>query len=190
MAATGGAVEAAPPLSPSIPRPGLPPGRFRFRRQITSASPIYDVVPLGSVVEYYDDTPRPPDRFRRKLSAWQNNNGSGRLVEKQPGQVRPNYKFPPTFTLHIADYGGQGVIVLTVRRTFGIDTGLRFRVAERPKAGQARVVQSISDGIEMLHLAENREAAEAWLASKTGYSRARIEEVTAQEAGSAEGCVA
>ena len=41
-----------------------------------SASLIYDVVPLGSVVEYSDDTPRPPDRFRRKLSAWQNNNGS------------------------------------------------------------------------------------------------------------------
>ena len=148
-----------------------------------TASLIYDVAPLGSVVEFYDETPRPPDRFRRKLSAWQNTNGSGRLVEKQPGQVRANHRFPPTFTLHIADCGGRGVIVLTVRRTFDTDSGLRFRVMERPKAGQARIVQSIGDGIEMLHLAESREAAEAWLASKTGYSRARIEEITVQEAG-------
>lgn len=148
-----------------------------------SASLIYDVVPLGSVVEFYDDTPRPPDRFRKKLSAWQNTNGSGRLVEKQPGQVRPNHSFPPTFTLHIVDYSGLGVIVLTVRRTFGIDSGLRFRVRERPKAGQARIVQNTGDGIEMLHIADSREAAEAWHASKTGYSRVRIEEITDKEAG-------
>lgn len=36
-----------------------------------SASLIYDVVPLGSVVEFYDDTPRPPDRFTKKLAVWQ-----------------------------------------------------------------------------------------------------------------------
>lgn len=96
------------------------------------------------------------------------------------------YTSQPSFTLHEGNFGQGGVILITVRRTYGIDTDLRFRVIERPKAGQARVVQSIGDGIEMLHLAENREAAEAWLA-KAGYNRARIEEVTAQETGTAEG---
>ena len=36
--------------------------------------------------------------------------------------------------------------------------------------------------VEMLHLAEDREAAELWLARK-GYSRARLEEITADEVG-------
>ena len=148
-----------------------------------SASLIYDAVPLGSVVEYYDETPRPPDRFTKKLAAWKQRNGRGRLVQKQPGRVMATYTSQPSFTLHEGDFGQGGVVLITVRRTYGIDTDLRFRVTERPKAGQARVVQCIGDGTEMLHLAESREAAEAWMASKTGYSRARIEEITEKEAG-------
>ena len=55
---------------------------------------------------------------------------------------------------------------------------------ERPQIGQIRIVQTIGDSDELLHLADNREAAELWLA-KTGYSRVRLEEVTADEVGSA-----
>lgn len=143
---------------------------------------IYDVVPLGSLVEYSDDVPQPPARFTRKLAAWRQSNGCGRLVEKQPPQVRPNYTFPPSFTLHVGDFGQNGAIQLTVRRIFNLDSALRFRVVERPRLGQTRVVQDVRGGIEMLHLAEDRADAEAWLA-KTGYSRGRIEEVTAEEAG-------
>ncbi|MFN8680287.1 hypothetical protein ACDP63_03945 [Paracoccus sp. P2] len=142
---------------------------------------IHDVVPLGSLVEYSDGTPQPPARFTRKLAAWKQSNGRGRLVEKQPPQVRPNYTFPPSFTLHVGDFGERGTIVLTIRRTFNLDSALRFRVIERPRAGQARVVQDSRGGIELLHLAEDRAAAEAWLAT-SGYSRGRIEEVTAQDA--------
>ena len=35
---------------------------------------------------------------------------------------------------------------------------------------------------EAIHLAEDREAAELWLA-RNGYTRARLEEITADEAG-------
>jgi hypothetical protein len=45
-----------------------------------SAQTVYDRVPLGSLVRYFDGTPRPPERFKRKLAAWENNNNGGRLV--------------------------------------------------------------------------------------------------------------
>lgn len=147
-----------------------------------SASLIYDVVPLGSVVEYYDDTPRPPDRFTKKLAAWKQRNGRGRLVQKQPGRVMATYTAQPSFTLHEGDFGQGGVILITIRRTYGIDTNLSFRVVQRPKIGQVRVLQDVGENVELLHLAESREAAELWLA-RNGYSRARLEEITADEVG-------
>ena len=52
-----------------------------------SAQLIYDLVPLGSIVRYSDGTPRPPERFRKKLAAWENRNS----VAKQatPSRSRP-----------------------------------------------------------------------------------------------------
>lgn len=74
----------------------------------------------------------------------------------------------------------DGIILVTVMRTYSIDSDLAFHVIERPRIGQVRIVQDVGDGIELLHLADNREAAELWLA-KAGYSRGRIEDVTADE---------
>jgi hypothetical protein len=48
--------------------------------------------------------------------------------------------------------------------------------------GMVRILQSIGDASELLHLAENRDAAELWLANNH-YVNARIEEVTADEVG-------
>jgi hypothetical protein len=45
-----------------------------------------------------------------------------------------------------------------------------------------RILQSIGDASELLYLAENREAAELWLANNR-YPNARFEEVTADEIG-------
>jgi len=36
-----------------------------------SAQLIYDLAPLGSTVTYSDETPRPPERFRKKLASWE-----------------------------------------------------------------------------------------------------------------------
>ncbi|SFU15726.1 hypothetical protein [Mesorhizobium sp. YR577] len=49
---------------------------------------------------------------------------------------------------------------------------------KRPEPGQVSVVSKIGDNVELLHLANNREMAELWLA-KAGYSRARLEDVRA-----------
>ena len=47
---------------------------------------------------------------------------------------------------------------------------------------QIHVLQDVGENTELLHLVENREAAERWLA-RNGYSRARLEEITADEVG-------
>ena len=44
-----------------------------------SAQLIYDLVPLGSTLTYSDRSPRPPERHRKKLAAWETRNSGGRL---------------------------------------------------------------------------------------------------------------
>ena len=51
-----------------------------------SAQLIYDHAPLGAIIRYSDGMPRPPERHRRKLQAWENRNNTGRLVKKMPGR--------------------------------------------------------------------------------------------------------
>lgn len=48
-----------------------------------SAALIYDHAPLGSIIRYSDGMPRPPERHRKKLAAWEGCNSSGRLIRKQ-----------------------------------------------------------------------------------------------------------
>lgn len=145
-----------------------------------SASLIFDIAPLGSLVAYCDGEPRPPARFSKKLAAWQRRNGAGRLVRKQPARERPSYTSPPCITLHEGHFTEGSVILAVIMREYEIDSDLTFRVLERPKVGQVRVIQDVGDGIELLHLADNREAAELWLA-RAGHRRARLEDVTADE---------
>ncbi|MET2831253.1 hypothetical protein [Mesorhizobium shangrilense] len=84
--------------------------------------------------------------------------------------------------MHEGDFGGSGVIVVSVRRTWSVESDLRFDIVERPAIGMVRVLQDLGDSPELLHLAENREAAGRWLASNS-YSRAYLEEVSADEVG-------
>lgn len=147
-----------------------------------SATTIYDNAPLGSVIRYSDGTPKPPVRFSRKVRDWEKRNGTGRLVRKEPPHERPCYNSPAYFILHEGDIGQGSVVLVTVHRTYSIESTLDFQVVDRPAIGMVRVLQSIGDGDELLHLAENREAAELWL-SKHRYPSARLEEVTADEVG-------
>jgi hypothetical protein len=109
-------------------------------------------------------------------------NGVGRLVKKEPPQARATYSSPAYFTLHEGDFGQGGIIVVSVRRTYSVESDLGFEIVERPAIGVVLVLQALGDSPELLHLAENREAAERWLASNP-YSRAYLEEVTADEVG-------
>lgn len=146
-----------------------------------SAHIVYDSAPLGSVIRYSDSTARPPARFRKKLSAWESRNGTGRLVRKEPPKTRATYSSPAYFSLHEGDFGDGGVVV-SVRRTHSVESDLRFEIVERPAIGMIRVLQDLGDSPELLHLARDRAAAERWLANNR-YSRAFLEEVSADEVG-------
>jgi hypothetical protein len=145
-----------------------------------SASLIYDIVPIGSIVAWTDGTPRPPERHRTKLSAWKTNNSKGRLIRKEPPRSRPTYSSPAGFTLHEADFGVGGVIAICVHRSFSVDSALQFTVVERPTPGAVRVFDRSGDNAELVHLAPHRAAAEEWL-SRHGYPSAVFDEVTADE---------
>lgn len=142
-----------------------------------SAQHIYTTAPLGSLIRYSNGKPRPPARFRRKLRAWEHENGMGRLVERYPGYVTASFSSPPHFMLHLGDYGSQGTVVLTVRRAYGLDSDLQFEIVETPKPGSVRILTSVDGRDELRHLASNMAAAEAWM-NANRYSNMRAEIVT------------
>ncbi|WP_429817330.1 hypothetical protein [Ensifer sp. B1-9] len=149
-----------------------------------SASLIYDLAPIGSSSPGQTDRPRPPERFNKKLAAWQTRNSSGRLIRKEGPRQSGNYVSPGYFTLHEADFGGKNTVVMRIHRTFGLESNLTFKVLERPALGSVRVFDHAGPNAELVHLADNREAAAAWL-EEHGYPNAVLEEVTADEVAAA-----
>ncbi|RWB97231.1 MAG: hypothetical protein EOQ56_22810 [Mesorhizobium sp.] len=156
-----------------------------------SAQLIYDLVPLGSLVTYSDGTPRPPERHRKQLAAWENRNSGGRLIRKHAETRVGNTTLPATITLHKGDYGSQGTIVLRVHQTFSVNSELKFAVTERPANGSVLVLYRAGDDAELVYVASDRAAAEEWL-TRHGYPNAVLQEVTADAvaADTAEGWAA
>ena len=147
-----------------------------------SAQLIFDTAPLGAIIRYSDGTPRPPERHRRKLQAWERHNNTGRLVKKQAGTVVGETAIPASFTLHEGDLGSRAVIAFRVFRTFSVASALQFSVIERPAAGSILVLDRPGDACELIHVVQNRKAADEWL-SCHGYPNAVLHEVTAAETG-------
>lgn len=144
------------------------------RRNSMSASLIYDLASIGSIVSWSDGGPPPPKRLRRKFSAWESRNGVGRLIGKDGPRVHGKCVSPPSITLFEAGRGANDLAVC-VYRTFSLESDLVFKVIARPAVGSVRILQWPS-GSRLLHLAENHEAAEAWLRQR-GFPDAVIEEV-------------
>ena len=142
------------------------------------------MAPIGTIIAWSDGAPRPSERHRRKLSAWQSNNSSGRLIRKQDERAAGNIILPANFTLHEADHGAGGVIAIRVHRSFSLETSLTFTIVERPAIGSCRVFDRAGDNAELVHLAANRQVAEEWL-SRHGYPHAVLEVVTADEVAAA-----
>ncbi len=153
-----------------------------------SAHTIFDNAPIGSIIAWSDGTPRPPERHRKKLSAWQSSNSQGRLIQKQGARGIGNLSLPATFTLHEADYGAGGVIAIRVHRTFSVESTLHFTLLERPAMGSVRVFSRAGEGAELVYLAAHEADAKEWL-TRHGYPDAVLEEVTADatDAGIVEG---
>ncbi|EJT00799.1 hypothetical protein RCCGE510_33304, partial [Rhizobium sp. CCGE 510] len=100
-----------------------------------SASLIYDLAPIGSVVAWSDGTARPPKRFKKKLAAWKTRNSRGQLIRKEGERSLGASILSPYFTLHEGDFGANGVIAIRIHRTFSLDSTLTFKVIERPALG-------------------------------------------------------
>ena len=128
-----------------------------------SVQQIFEHAALGSIIHYSDGTPRPPERHRRKLDAWENRNNGGRLIRKQPQRRIGNTVLPACITLHKGDYGSGETIVLRVFQTFSVDSDLTFTVAEQPPTGSVLVLNNASEDPELVHVAATRQLAEEWL---------------------------
>lgn len=137
-----------------------------------TARQVYATAPLGSLIRYSSGEPRPPERFTRKVRAWENENGTGRLVERQIGSAG----CPDAFTLHIGDFESEGVIIMVVRRLFSADSAKPFEIVETPKPGAVRVLTGIGDREELRYLAPDMPSAECWMADNR-YTGMRAEVV-------------
>jgi len=151
-----------------------------------SAQSIFDHSPLGAIIHFSDGTPRPPERHRRKLQAWERNNNTGQLVKKQAGATVGKTPMPASFTLHVGDFGSKAVVVLRVFRTFSVMSALDFSVIERPAAGSILVLDRPGDAGELVHVAEDRQATDEWL-SRHGYPNAVLYEVGAEDIAASRG---
>ncbi|SDR63813.1 hypothetical protein SAMN05519103_09065 [Rhizobiales bacterium GAS113] len=147
-----------------------------------SAIAIYDTAPLGALIKFSDDTPRPPARFTRKLAAWERMNGAGRLIRKMPPFIRGAHASPAAITLHEGDFTSGGVILVTVNRTHDVGSALRFDIVEVPRPDAWRIVRPYGQTLELLHLADDQATAEAWL-KKNRYADARVEPIGTFVAG-------
>ncbi|EZP82495.1 hypothetical protein BV97_01992 [Novosphingobium resinovorum] len=142
-----------------------------------SAQLIFDTAPLGSLIRYSNGEPRPPERFTRKLKAWNNDNGIGRLVERIAEEVRPTYRSPAGFCLHLGNYGSQGIIAIVMRRHYSVESALHFEIAQTPKPGMVRLLTSCVGRDELRFLAPDMASAQDWLA-QNHYTGARFEVVS------------
>ena len=142
-----------------------------------TARMIYAEAALGSLVAFADGTPRPPDRFRRKLRDWEERNGRGRLVLRAPAWREGG---PDSFTLHLGDYGFQGVTVIVLNRGYQTDSTLTFTVERPPEPGTVQVVTTRDGREELVHRSGCRAEAEAW-AGRNYYRDARIVVVGADD---------
>lgn len=141
------------------------------------AQHIYDTAPLGSLIRFSNDEPRPPARFTRKLRAWKNDNGVGRLVERSPEVVAATYRSAASITLHLGNYGSQGMIVLVVRRGYSVTSPLEFEIMEAPTPGMVRLLTPIGSHEELQYLAADMADAQRWMMVHH-YQNIRAEVVT------------
>ena len=136
-----------------------------------NADLIISLAPIGSVVEWSDGAPRPPEHHVATLYHWNHNNGAGLLVRKC-GETGPDHPgAQPFFMLRCEDD----------LRTFSVGLNYRFRIASRPKIGSVRIFERDDPAALMLHLADDQDAAGAWLTDNTALSDAFTVEVTADE---------
>ena len=141
---------------------------------------IYENAPPGSLVRYRDLAAQPSEHDRVAIDAWRQRNGVGWLVRRRPPRERPAWATSGTITLQHGDFVMDLHAAIAARRDFPLECDLSFQIIERPAPGNVRVLQEYADNSILLYLAENRDAAERWLA-ESRHLDVRLEEVSADE---------
>lgn len=142
-----------------------------------SAYRIIDEAPLGAIIRFSDGTPRPPDRFKRKLSAWTTRNDRGRLVRKEMSTDAPSGPRPGGFLLHIGDFGSNGIVLVKFHRFFRATSALEFEIEELPPPGSIRILRPYGDSEELEYLAPDAATADVWLA-RNHLAKVRLDTVS------------
>lgn len=138
---------------------------------------IIDEAPLGAVIRFSDGTPRPPERFKRKLADWETRNDQGRLTRKELPSDGPSGPRPGGFLLHIGDLGSEGIILVKFHRFFQATSVLDFEITELPVPGSIRILRPYGDSEELEYLAPDAAAADVWLA-RNHLAKVRLEPVS------------
>lgn len=129
-----------------------------------NAQMIYDTAPFGALIRFSDGTKEPPVRHMRKRSAWKARNNTGVLVSKTPASDNPKLDLPASFSLREGELTSNGVTCVTFQRSFDTNSQLSFEVLQTPQPGSVLVLSGFAKQVELLNLAEDQAAAEAWLA--------------------------
>lgn len=124
---------------------------------------LFDMNPIGATVEFSDGTPRPPERFNKKLSAWKNKNGSGVFGGSKPRDPRHEWSHD-SFMIQTHD---MPHFVSNVH--FMADDGKTFTVTP-PEPGTILMLSVYNEREpELKHRFANEAAAYAW-GTRGGYS--------------------
>ena len=99
------------------------------------AQDIFDTAPLGATIRFFNGAAKPPLRFIKKLKAWENDNGTGRLTVKAGNSRMGNTISKPGFALHLATYSSAGTPILIVTRHYSVNCALEFEVLDVPQPG-------------------------------------------------------
>ena len=105
---------------------------------------VYETARLGDMIRYFDGTPRPPDRFTKKLRAWEKNNSGGYLISKDS---TPYYG--PTFKLEKKLSGSIASVIAKYTTVVPLTNPLKFEIISCLPVGTWRVIRLLTTGHEL-----------------------------------------
>jgi hypothetical protein len=120
------------------------------------ATALFALAPLGALVSFSDGTPRPPDRFNKKLSAWKSRNAKGIFVKADPADPKWDWsKDSITIRTSESDY-------LVVNMTFSTTDDKDYTIEAMPKPWTILAYSDFDGRREIAHIWENERHARDW----------------------------
>lgn len=126
-------------------------------RKTMTARALFDLEPLGALIEFSDGTTRPPERHKNKLRDWLGRNNVGYFIAKHVGDPAKSWD-DDTFTLQT-----QNGRVLVVNRIVMVKDDDRSTYTVTPPApGTILAYSDFAGRIEIRHVWPDLNAARDW----------------------------